>query len=129
MTAPARKARQEPRLPQQEASAIEALAGMFAELRRDVHELREEVSELRDGRARSAWPAPEGFVDLKTAAAESRRNVEAVRLWCASGKIAGTRRINGKWYVRLSDVLTIAEALGAFGPPTPKRRGPVKVES
>jgi hypothetical protein len=108
-------------------TSVEQLAAVIAELMRDIRSLREEVSELRNGPAPVAWPPPAGFVSLKDAAAETRRSIECIRLWAASGKITGTRR-NGRWYVKMSDVLALAKRLD-FGVSSPNPRASLKSES
>jgi hypothetical protein len=144
MTAPARKTRQRPRqgrggagqgadlakgknlgqIAPRSPAGIERLAVLFAEQAADIRALQQEVRELRDIRAPAppappappaAWPIPAGYASLKDAAAACSRSAEAVRLWAAAGKIAALRR-NGRWYVKASDAVALAQRLERLEP-------------
>jgi hypothetical protein len=104
---------------------IEVLVAMLAEHRRDIRELQQQVSELRDVRPPPAWPIPAGYASLRDAAAETHRSVECIRLWAAGGKIVGMRR-NGKWYVKMSDVLALVQRLERLEQLPNRGRPPLK---
>jgi hypothetical protein len=109
--APARGSRRSP------CPAVTLPIGNRTELRRAIEaieaqrrELNVVLASLRSALSSDDAPVP---VNLKTAAAISRHSDETVRLWAVNNRLAGARKVGGRWQINLPELLGFLRSRGA----------------
>lgn len=93
------------------SAKIHREAKPFQELNRDCHRSKTEetqrtVPHPADHKVTAVAPSLDGMVSLKEAAERANASAHSIKDWCQKG-LLGEKSKDGRWYVKLEDVLAI----------------------